>query len=83
MFVLELIKRGRRRLSTILITKTPKARRTIAFKNIPWTNKKMLRGIQMRAVPPIGMKERRAIAVPQKMGAENPRTHRDNPPKVP
>ena len=40
-------------------------------------------GAQIRAVPPMGIKERRPIAVPQKIGEGRPRTQKDNPPKTP
>jgi len=39
-----------------------------AFQNSPPINKMMAAGAQTRAVPPIGIKESRAIAVPQRMG---------------
>jgi hypothetical protein len=52
-----------RKLSTLLMTNTPKRRRTIPFNKAPKTINRRAAGTQMRAVPTIRMKERKAIAV--------------------
>ena len=59
------------------------AEQRIPFKTAPPINKRMAAGPQIRAVPPMGIKESRAIAVPQKTGEGRPRTQKDNPPKIP
>ena len=80
-FVLVLIKNGLRILSTILITNTPKPNRISPFKKAPSINKMIEAGAQMRAVPPMGIKDNRDIAVPQKIGEGSPRAQKENPPK--
>ena len=68
-----LMKNGLRRLSTILITNTPMPTNTIPFKTAPPMTKIIAAGAQMRAVPPMGIKESRPIAVPQKIGEGKPK----------
>ena len=67
----------------MLITNTPTPNKMRPFKIAPDINKMMAAGAQISAVPPTGMNESIAIAVPHMIGEGSPRAQKDKPPKIP